>query len=117
MQTSKNCKSLGAILEFLALPANDNISQHIDYVMIDMSKLEGYKDRSYVAGWPYMKYYAEVPVHSPAGHTIGTLCVVDNKPRDGLDLKGLSILKEISNTIMSHLELCVSNIQRNERQE
>lgn len=81
--------------------------------MNDMSKLEGYANRSYVAGWPYMKYYAVVPVRSPAGHPIGTLCVVDNKPRDGLDLKSLSILKEISNTVMSHLELCVSKIQRN----
>lgn len=83
------------------------------YVMNDMSALENYKNRSYVADWPYMKYYAEVPIHSPAGHTIGTLCVVDNKARHGLDLKGLSVLKEISNAVMDHLELCVSKIQRN----
>lgn len=60
-----------------------------------------------------MKYYAEVPIHSPSGLTIGTLCVVDDKARDGLDLKGLAVLREISEVIMNHLELCVSKIHRN----
>lgn len=83
------------------------------YVMNDMSALEGFKDRPYIAGWPHMKYYAEVPIHSPSGLTIGTLCVVDNKPREGLDLKGLNILREISEVVMNHLELCVSRIHRN----
>jgi signal transduction histidine kinase len=81
--------------------------------MNDMSALDAYKDRPYIAGWPYMKYYAEVPIHSPSGLTIGTLCVVDNKARDGLDMKGLGILREISEVIMNHLELCVSRIHRN----
>jgi signal transduction histidine kinase len=83
------------------------------YVMNDMSRLEAYQDRPYIKGWPYMKYYAEVPIHSPSGLTIGTLCVVDNKARDGLDLKGLAILREISEVVMNHLELCVSKIHRN----
>jgi signal transduction histidine kinase len=60
-----------------------------------------------------MKYYAEVPIHSPSGLTIGTLCVVDNKAREGLDMEGLGILREISEVIMNHLELCVSRIHRN----
>jgi signal transduction histidine kinase len=81
--------------------------------MNDMSALEEFKDRPYIAGWPYMKYYAEVPIHSPSGLTIGTLCVVDGKARDGLDLKGLSILREVSEVIMNHLELCVNRIHRN----
>lgn len=83
------------------------------YVMNDMSQLDDFKSRPYIAGWPYMKYYAEVPIHSPSGLTIGTLCVVDNKPRAGLDLKGLVVLEEISTCVMNHLELCVSKIQRN----
>jgi hypothetical protein len=65
------------------------------YVMNDMSAIEQFKDRPYIAGWPYMKFYAEVLIHSPSGHVIGTYCVVDNKPRDGLNKKGLDILNEI----------------------
>jgi signal transduction histidine kinase len=83
------------------------------YVMNDMSALEGFKDRPYIKGWPYMKYYAEVPIHSPSGLTIGTLCVVDNSAREGLDVKGLATLQEVSEVIMNHLELCVSRIHCN----
>ncbi|TVY42575.1 Hybrid signal transduction histidine kinase B [Lachnellula occidentalis] len=75
------------------------------YVMNDMSTMDSFKDRPYCIGWPYMKFYAEVPIHSPSGHVIGTYCVVDNKPRDGLSKKGLGILNEISSAIMKHLEL------------
>lgn len=84
------------------------------YVMNDMSAMDSFKDRPYCNGWPYMKFYAEVPIHSPSGHVIGTYCVVDNKPRDGLSKKGLGILNEISSAIMNHLELVQmqQNLQR-----
>lgn len=75
------------------------------YVMNDLSQMESFKDRPYVADWPFMKFYAEVPITSPTGHVIGTFCVVDDKPRDGLDDKGLRSLAEISSAIMKHLEL------------
>jgi hypothetical protein len=52
-----------------------------------------------------MRFYAEVPIHSPTGHVIGTYCVVDDKPRNGLDPKGLADLNEISSAIIKHLTL------------
>jgi hypothetical protein len=75
------------------------------YVMNDLSAIESFKSRPYVAGWPHMRFYAEVPIHSPTGFVIGTYCVVDDKPRDGLDKKGLDALNEIASAIMKHLEL------------
>ncbi|KAH6719464.1 hypothetical protein BKA61DRAFT_669786 [Leptodontidium sp. MPI-SDFR-AT-0119] len=75
------------------------------YVMNDLSAIDSFKDRPYVSGWPHMRFYVEVPITSPAGHVIGTFCVVDNKPRDGIDEKGLAVLTEISAAIMRHLEL------------
>ena len=64
------------------------------YVMNDLSAIEAYKSRPYVSGWPYMRFYAEVPIHSPTGHVIGTYCVVDSKPRDGLDQTSFDALNE-----------------------
>jgi hypothetical protein len=75
------------------------------YVMNDLSAIESFKGRPYVMGWPHMRFYAEVPIHSPTGHVIGTFCVVDDKPRDGLDKQGLAALNEISSAIMKHLQL------------
>jgi hypothetical protein len=34
------------------------------YVMNDLSAMEEFKDKSYIVGWPYMRFYAEVPIHS-----------------------------------------------------
>ncbi|MCJ1383339.1 hypothetical protein MMC17_006452 [Xylographa soralifera] len=82
------------------------------YIMNDLSMVPGFEDRPYVAGWPHMRYYAEVPIHSPSGLTIGSYCVVDNKPRAGLDEKGLKVLKEIADSIMDHLELVMCKQQR-----
>jgi hypothetical protein len=89
----------------LNIATSDIIANQQCYVMNDMSAIERYKDRPYIVGWPYMKFYAEVPIHSPTGHVIGTFCVVDNKPRDGLDQKGLDALNEIAFAIMKHLDL------------
>ncbi|QSZ37836.1 hypothetical protein DSL72_008936 [Monilinia vaccinii-corymbosi] len=76
------------------------------YVMNDLSAIEKYKNRSYITGWPYMRFYAEVPIYSPEKHVIGTYCVVDNKPRhEGLSDEGLAILNEIATAIMKHLQL------------
>ncbi|MCJ1387585.1 hypothetical protein MMC18_000428 [Xylographa bjoerkii] len=82
------------------------------YIMNDLSMVPGFEDRPYVAGWPYMRYYAEVPIHSPSGLTIGSFCVIDNKPRAGLDKKGLKVLEEIADSIMDHLELVMCKQQR-----
>jgi len=50
-----------------------------------------------------MRFYAEVPIHSPAGYVLGTLCAVDDKPRDGLNKAGLDALNEIACAVMKHL--------------
>ncbi|PBP15573.1 M3R8, histidine kinase-group I protein sequence [Diplocarpon rosae] len=84
------------------------------YIMNDMSAIDWLKKRPYVVGWPYMRFYAEVPIHSPTGHVIGTFCVVDNKPRHAFDRKGIDILKEIASSIMNHLDLVA--MQRNLQQ-
>ncbi|KAI9650024.1 hypothetical protein NHQ30_000037 [Ciborinia camelliae] len=80
------------------------------YVMNDLSVIEKYKSRPYIAGWPHMRFYAEVPIYSPDDFVIGTYCVVDNKPRyEGLDDEGLEILNEIARAIMRHLQVIESH--------
>jgi signal transduction histidine kinase len=87
------------------------------FVIHDMSKLDQYKDRPYVAGWPYMRFYAEVPISSPSGLAIGSICVVDFKPRDSFALKQMDQLKEIAVTVMDHLDLVMSRVQRKRSQQ
>lgn len=75
------------------------------YVINDFTLEPLYRDRPYVTGFPHMRYYAEVPLITPGGYVIGSFCVVDNKPRQGLSNEGFRILQEIASTIMRHLGL------------
>ena len=56
-------------------------------------------------GAPHSRFYAGVPIRSPSGHSIGTYCVLDDKPRDGLSAFELGFLKDMAVTVMRHLEM------------
>lgn len=73
-------------------------------IIRDFTKEDFYKDRSYVVGWPYFRFYAEVPLYSPSGHVLGSYCVVDDKPRTAFGDEEVSSLREIADAITGHLE-------------
>ena len=41
-----------------------------------------FKKNPLVVGEPYIRFYAGYPLRGPCGWTIGTLCVIDQKPRE-----------------------------------
>jgi hypothetical protein len=79
-------------------------ANHHCYVINDLSEVGCFKDRPYVSGWPFVRFYTEVPLKS-AGYVIGSLCVVDTKPRSGLDVVALDKLTEVASAVASHLDL------------
>jgi PAS domain S-box-containing protein len=48
-----------------------------------------------VAGPPYIRFYAGHPVHAPTGERIGTLCIIDRRPRR-LDGEQLQLLRDLA---------------------
>ncbi|KAJ4381613.1 hypothetical protein N0V86_002977 [Didymella sp. IMI 355093] len=74
-------------------------------VVNDLSTDRRFKLFSSVAGDPESRFYAGVPIRSPSGHNIGTYCVLDDKPRDGLSAHQLDFLKDMAGTVMRHLEM------------
>lgn len=75
------------------------------FIVRDFTLETKYHSRPYVVDFPYMRFYAGVPIRSDSGHVIGTYAVIDSQPRDGLDDTSLVVLTEIASTIMRHLEL------------
>jgi len=65
---------------------------------------ERFADNPLVINEPFIRFYAGMPLISPEGFAIGTLCVMDRKPRQ-LDDKQIDALERLSNQVMSQLEL------------
>ena len=86
------------------------------YVINDISVIDCFKDRPYVSGWPFIRFYAEVPLKLD-GYVVGSVCVVDSKPGSGLDLAALDRLAEVASVVASHLSLVQSQTQLRRSQE
>lgn len=64
-------------------------------VIPDAIKDERFFDNPLVTDEPAIRYYAGVPLHTANGHRIGTLCILDTKPRE-FSKKKLALLKNIA---------------------
>jgi hypothetical protein len=74
-------------------------------VVGDLAKDRRFKNFPAVTGNLHSRFYAGVPIRSPRGHNIGTYCVLDDKPREGLSAHELDFLKDMAGTVMRHLEM------------
>lgn len=60
-----------------------------------------------------LRFYCGVPLITPAGYSLGTLCVIDFKPRE-ISFEQREALRRLSRQTMAQLELRRQLIERNE---
>jgi signal transduction histidine kinase/CheY-like chemotaxis protein len=96
----------------VSLPADDfplnpadPYSKIPSLVVNDLARDERFKNYASVTGPARSRFYAGVPIKSPSGHNIGTYCVLDDKPRDGISDDDMLFLKDMAVTVMRHLEM------------
>src|SRR3989441_7212672 len=65
---------------------------------------ERFADNPLVINEPFVRFYAGMPLLSPEGFAIGTLCVMDRQPHH-LDAQQIEALEMLANQVMSQLEL------------
>ncbi|MCC5644141.1 GAF domain-containing protein [Nostoc sp. CHAB 5824] len=61
-------------------------------------------NNSVVTGYPYIRFYAGVPLITPKGDMLGTLCVIDQAPKE-LSQKQVEALVALSRLVIDQLEL------------
>lgn len=65
---------------------------------------ERFHDNPLVTEAPNISFYAGVPLVSPAGHPLGTLCVIDSDPHK-LDELQVTTLRVLARQVVTQLEL------------
>ena len=69
-----------------------------------------------ITGYPNVIFYAGVPLVNPAGFSLGTICVIDNEPRE-LTLNQLESLRALSRQVVNLFEFKKLNRNLKESQE
>lgn len=90
---------------------NHTISTPNEILVIPDSRLdERFVDHPAVVNQPSVIFYAGVPLVTNDGFAIGTICVVDSKPRE-LTQRQLDLLKALANQVMKLLDLRKNNME------
>lgn len=70
---------------------------------------ERFQNNPLVIGEPHVIFYTGVPLISPSGFALGTLCVIDDQPKE-LNQDQLKSLKSLANQVVSLFELRKSKL-------
>jgi len=74
------------------------------FIISDTFKDERFHDNPLVTQAPDVRFYAGAPLITSSGQKIGTLCVIDDHPRD-IDLKQIEALQALARQVVNQLEL------------
>lgn len=80
-------------------------------VVPDALEDERFFDNPLVTGAPSIRFYAGAPLTTPRGHRIGTLCLLDRKPRT-LSPEQQQVLLALSDLVVDELELRSASLAR-----
>lgn len=83
-------------------------------VVADASLDSRFSDLPLVTQAPAIRYYAGVSLQTPAGDAVGTLCVMDCKPRQS-SVEQMDALRMLSRVTIAHLEQrsLIAEVERN----
>lgn len=77
-----------------------------DVLVVPDAKLDvRFAQNPLVLGQPCIRFYAGMPLRSPSGHVLGTLCIIDRRPRNGLSTHDREHLKALATMVLDKLEV------------
>lgn len=96
-----------ASMATIGKPINEENDDHASPLIVnDLSKDDRFKEKPFVKGSPFCRYYAGAPMFSTDfGTAVGSYCILDDKPREDLDPSLNQFLRDMAKTTMSHLDM------------
>ncbi|OZI05082.1 hypothetical protein BWI93_27345, partial [Siphonobacter sp. BAB-5385] len=88
----------------LSFCAHAILEPEIPLIVSDMRKDERFHDHPFTIGQPGVIFYAGIPLVNPEGYPLGSLCLIDEKPKQ-LSEDQLQALKDLSYQVVMLLEL------------
>ena len=77
-----------------------------DILVVPDAKLDRrFADNPLVLGEPHIRFYAGMPLRASSGHALGTLCLIDRRPRNGLSSGDRKHLKALAALVLDKLEI------------
>ncbi len=74
------------------------------YVVDDATKNPLFSENPLVTGAPDIRFYAGAPLITPDNFRLGTLCVIDTQPHDGLSADAETILTLLARMVVNAME-------------
>ncbi|WVQ72476.1 hypothetical protein IAR50_002029 [Cryptococcus sp. DSM 104548] len=97
---------VSSICSHAILPRSDE-----PFVVLDTSQDWRFENNPNVVGPPHVRFYAGAPLRTSDGYNIGTLCIIDDKPRTEFTPRSRLILKEFAAVAMREMELWRDKLQ------
>jgi hypothetical protein len=73
-------------------------------IVPDLTKDERFADQAMVCGDPHFRFYAGLPLINPEGYALGSLCVLDYRPRE-IEFEQMESLRCLTRQAVAQLEL------------
>ncbi len=75
------------------------------FVIPDASKDERFRTNALVTGYPNIRFYAGAPLITAEGHALGSLCLIDPKPRMTFSDRDQRVLQDLAAMVLERMEL------------
>lgn len=81
------------------------IRQRDHLLVLDAAADPKWKDKPFVAGPPYTRFYLGYPLYTSAGQAVGTLCALDFEPHSGIGEEQLAFMDDLAHIAETELNL------------
>lgn len=75
------------------------------FIVLDATKDERFAENPLVTGDLNIRFYAGAPLVSANGHKLGTLCLIDDKPRTEFSAEDQALLTDLATVVSDQIEM------------